>query len=237
MPDIFDNLDSLKLSYEQLKNMQTPKYPYPVYDHHLTEDGHRFGFQLGHKRHYGKDESIRDSSISPSYKDSDIHIIGGIAEVGYSNCTGMPVNTEIYRLHGDLFDFGHIEIKAATHQYSDIDLKVRVDKYHKIRPDIYVLIHVPNIHSRLVRFIGSITRKEFDARIQKLGRSAIKNYGYVDNYYVPGSLLPHRSLWYEPKVNGIYTRQYREILFSELAKEKEDVVRSGDNRTPEAQRG
>ena len=141
----------------------------------LTEEDRCYIRELGEARNNAKHASIQKRD-QWNKSESTPHIPGLAAELAFAKMFGVPIDEKIHN-HGDMFDFGEIEIRCSTWRNNDIHLKIKPEEYIRKQPMAYVLCRLEGQLER-VHILGFITRADFDKY------KTIRNYGYGDMWTV-----------------------------------------------------
>lgn len=142
----------------------------------------RWATGLGKKRSGSMDHANTKNSrnFMPDKPPWWRHVIGVVAELGYSWWSGCPVNTTTIGRGDDGTDFpGGIQVKGSDHE-TPPDLLLGVSQWNRKHAAIYVLAWV---RPDEVILMGWITRKEIEAR------HTIHDFGWGPAMVIPYTIL------------------------------------------------
>ena len=187
---------------------------------------------IAQKRHDAKDRSFRDTGIlirEPSTVYAP-HTIGLLGEFAWGKYTHQSIDTKIYKVRDDGQDFHNTEVKTITYfGTGEPELKIKQQEFQSKTPALYVLTRVNKNDLTKVELLGTISRKDFEAKKKEKQYSAgnplnyvvslsemnevnevdfLADFGPYDNCAPPGVLLP------DIKIEDKY---YKRLKISEKA--------------------
>lgn len=153
----------------------------------LTQGMIDIAWDLARARCGAKDPETRRKDTWNQKDRAYPHFLGLTGEIAVATFYGLSVDRSIHA-HGDMADFGDVEVKTSTWMMPDIELKVKINEFYRKCPEFYILSRIDPSSKAYVDLMGFISRREFDRRKRE------KRY-QADNFYVGiESLKPVRRI-------------------------------------------